>query len=81
MKTEKRNPPAQAPPVRPGAATMTEMVQDEYGEAEDVLRLEQIGRPGIGDGDVRVRVQAAELDRGVWHLMAGLPYPVRPSPR
>jgi NADPH:quinone reductase-like Zn-dependent oxidoreductase len=72
MKTEKRTPP-----VTSGLATMAAMVQDVYGEAEDVLRLEQIGRPGMGDGEVLVRVHAAGLDRGAWHLMAGLPYPVR----
>lgn len=77
MKTEKRNRPANAPPVTPGAATMMAMVQYEYGEAEDVLRLEQIDRPSMGDGEVLVRVHAAGVDRGVWHLMAGLPYPVR----
>src|SRR5439155_17713886 len=31
----------------------------------------------IGDGDVLVRVRAASVDRGTWHLMAGLPYPIR----
>jgi NADPH:quinone reductase-like Zn-dependent oxidoreductase len=56
---------------------MTAMVQDEYGEAEDVLRLEQIDRLEIADGQVLVRVHAAGLDRGVWHAMAGLPYPIR----
>jgi NADPH:quinone reductase-like Zn-dependent oxidoreductase len=56
---------------------MRAMVQDAYGEAEDVLRLEQIDRPRIGPGEVLVRVRAAGVDRGAWHLMAGLPYPVR----
>jgi len=63
--------------VTPAVGTMTAMVQDEYGEAENVLRLEQIDRPAIGDGDVLLRVHAAGLDRGVWHAMAGLPYPIR----
>ncbi len=76
MKTE-RTRPANAPPVTPGAATMAAMVQDRYGEAEDVLRMEQIDRPQIGAGDVLVRVHAAGLDKGAWHLMSGLPYPVR----
>jgi NADPH:quinone reductase-like Zn-dependent oxidoreductase len=57
-------------------ATMQAVVQDEYGEA-DVLRLEDVDRPAVGDGEVLLRVHAAGLDRGVWHLMAGLPYPVR----
>ena len=56
---------------------MQAITQDRYGEAEDVLRLQEIARPAIGDEDVLLRVHAAGVDRGVWHLMAGLPYPVR----
>jgi NADPH:quinone reductase-like Zn-dependent oxidoreductase len=57
--------------------TMRAIAQDRYGEAGDVLRLEEIGRPAIGDEEVLLRVHAAGVDRGVWHLMTGLPYPVR----
>ena len=57
--------------------TMQAITQDRYGEAEDVLRLEKIARPAIGDEEVLLRVYAAGVDRGVWHLMTGLPYPVR----
>jgi NADPH:quinone reductase-like Zn-dependent oxidoreductase len=57
--------------------TMQAIVQDDYGPAEDVLRLEQISRPAIGDNEVLLRVHAAGVDRGVWHLMTGLPFPVR----
>jgi NADPH:quinone reductase-like Zn-dependent oxidoreductase len=60
-----------------GTATMRAIVQDEYGEAQDVLRLEQVARPGIAADEVLVRVHAAGVDRGVWHIMAGLPYPIR----
>jgi NADPH:quinone reductase-like Zn-dependent oxidoreductase len=56
---------------------MQAIIQDPYGEAEDVLRLEEIARPAIGDEEVLLRVHAAGVDRGVWHLMTGLPYPVR----
>jgi NADPH:quinone reductase-like Zn-dependent oxidoreductase len=56
---------------------MRAIVQDEYGEAMDVLRLEQVDRPEIADDEVLLRVHAAGVDRGVWHLMAGLPYPIR----
>jgi NADPH:quinone reductase-like Zn-dependent oxidoreductase len=77
MRTDKRNPAVHASTVIPAADTMMAMVQDEYGEAEDVLRLEQIDRPEIADGQVLVRVDAAGLDRGVWHAVAGLPYPIR----
>jgi NADPH:quinone reductase-like Zn-dependent oxidoreductase len=31
----------------------------------------------IADDEVLVRVRAAGLDRGVWHVMTGLPYPIR----
>lgn len=58
-------------------ATMRAVVQRGYGET-DVLHLEQIPVPQPGPGQVLVRVRAAGLDRGVWHLMAGLPYLVRP---
>ena len=33
--------------------------------------------PSIGDDEVLVRVGAASVDRGTWHTMAGLPYPIR----
>jgi NADPH:quinone reductase-like Zn-dependent oxidoreductase len=56
--------------------TMRAVVQDAYGEAA-VLRPERIARPEIGPAEVLVRVAAAGVDRGVWHLMAGKPYAVR----
>jgi NADPH:quinone reductase-like Zn-dependent oxidoreductase len=60
------------------AKTMNAIVQEEYGtEPEDVLRLDRIGRPSIGGDEVLVRVAAAGVDRGTWHLMTGLPYAVR----
>jgi NADPH:quinone reductase-like Zn-dependent oxidoreductase len=59
------------------ATTMQAIVQDHYGPAQDVLRIAEIERPVIGAGEVLVRVRAAGVDRGVWHLMTGLPYPVR----
>jgi NADPH:quinone reductase-like Zn-dependent oxidoreductase len=58
--------------------TMTAIVQDEYGPApEDVLRLDEIDRPTVEEDNVLVRVHAASVDRGTWHVMAGLPYPIR----
>jgi NADPH:quinone reductase-like Zn-dependent oxidoreductase len=55
---------------------MKAIVQDTYGPA-DVLELRDIDKPEIADDAVLVRVHAAGVDRGVWHLMTGLPYPVR----
>jgi NADPH:quinone reductase-like Zn-dependent oxidoreductase len=57
--------------------TMRAVVSDVYGEAADVLRVEQVERPAPGPGEVLIRVQAAGVDQGVWHVMAGLPYPIR----
>ena len=55
---------------------MKAIVQDEYGTTE-VLELREIDKPEIADDEVLVRVHAAGVDRGVWHIMAGLPYPIR----
>ncbi len=56
--------------------SMQAIVQDRYGSAED-LRLAAVPRPEIADHEVLVRVHAAGLDRGTWHLMTGLPYLLR----
>ena len=52
---------------------MQAIVRHEYGSA-DVLRVEEIDRPTIGADEVLIRVHAAGLDRGTWHIMAGMPY-------
>lgn len=74
------NPAMLDPPTPPEApaATMRAIVQDAYGAApEQVLRLAAVPRPAIGDDEVLVRVAAASVDRGTWHVMAGLPYLMR----
>jgi len=53
--------------------TMRAIVQRTYGSA-DVLRLAGIAKPDIESNEVLVKVHAAGLDRGTWHLMTGLPY-------
>jgi len=55
---------------------MKAIVQDSYGSA-DVLQLRDVDEPTVGDEDVLLRVRAAGVDPGVWHLMTGLPYLVR----
>jgi NADPH:quinone reductase-like Zn-dependent oxidoreductase len=53
-------------------------VQRRYGTVpEEVMRLERITRPVLAGGEVLVRVQAAGVDRGTWHMMAGQPYLMR----
>jgi NADPH:quinone reductase-like Zn-dependent oxidoreductase len=58
------------------ATTMRAAIRRQYGPAAGV-RLAEIAKPQIGDDEVLVQVQAAGLDRGVWHLMTGMPYAVR----
>src|SRR3712207_8614151 len=55
---------------------MKAIVRETYG-SPDVLELRDIDKPEIADEEVLVRVHAAGLDRGAWHVMAGLPYPIR----
>jgi len=58
--------------------TMRAIVQDAYGtDPEEVLRLAEVAGPAIADDEILVRVRAASVDRGTWHVMAGLPYPMR----
>jgi NADPH:quinone reductase-like Zn-dependent oxidoreductase len=55
---------------------MRAIVQDRYGSA-DMLRPARIDRPEPAAGQVLLRVHAAGLDRGTWHLMTGRPYLMR----
>jgi NADPH:quinone reductase-like Zn-dependent oxidoreductase len=69
-------------PISPEAlttatSTMRAIIQPHYGGPE-VFSHAVIERPTIGPDEVLIHVRAAGLDRGTWHLMAGLPYAVRP---
>lgn len=55
---------------------MRAIVRERYGSA-DVLQLRDVDVPRPGDGEVLLRVRAAGLDRGAWHIMAGMPYVMR----
>ena len=55
---------------------MKAIVQDEYGSA-DVLELRDIDKPVVGIHDVLLKVHAAGVSPGVWHLMTGQPYLLR----
>jgi NADPH:quinone reductase-like Zn-dependent oxidoreductase len=55
---------------------MKAVVRDAYGSVE-VLRLGEVDKPVAGEGEVLVRVHAAGVDQGVWHLMVGMPYVMR----
>jgi len=56
---------------------MKAIVYDEYGAPDDVLELREINKPLIGDGEVLVRIRAASANPYDWHMVRGLPYPMR----
>lgn len=55
---------------------MKAIVRETYGPP-DVLHLEDVPVPTVGDGDVLVRVHAASANAGDWHLLRGTPFPFR----
>src|ERR687894_3215321 len=56
--------------------SMKAIVRDAYG-SPDVLELREIDIPEIADDEVLIHVHAAGVGRDVWHVMRGLPYPMR----
>jgi NADPH:quinone reductase-like Zn-dependent oxidoreductase len=62
--------------LAPEAVTMRAVIQHRYGDA-GTLREERIALPEVTGHEVLVRVRAAGLDRGTWHLMTGKPYLMR----
>jgi NADPH:quinone reductase-like Zn-dependent oxidoreductase len=57
-------------------APMRAVLQSSYGSF-DVLRVGTSARPRPADDEVIVRVHAAGVARGDWHLMTGRPYLMR----
>lgn len=55
---------------------MKAIIQTEYGSA-DRLRLEEVAPPVVTDNGVLVRVHAASVNAGDWHLMRGEPFLIR----
>jgi len=55
---------------------MKALTQARYGPPE-VLVLSDVEAPIAGTGEALVRVRAAGVDAGVWHVVAGMPYLVR----
>jgi NADPH:quinone reductase-like Zn-dependent oxidoreductase len=54
------------------------IVQDRYG-SPDVLRLKDVDKPVPEDNEVLVRVRAAAVNIGNWHVLRGIPYAMRPA--
>lgn len=64
---------------------MKAIVQARYG-SPDVLQLKDVDKPLVKDDEVLVRVRAAAVNIGDWHLLRGVPYVMRlvaglPGPR
>ena len=55
---------------------MKAIVQARYG-SPDVLQLKDADKPAVQDDEVLVRVRAAAVNIGDWHLLRGMPYVVR----
>jgi NADPH:quinone reductase-like Zn-dependent oxidoreductase len=58
---------------------MKAIVQTQYGPPQEVLALEDIAGPVVGENDVLVRVQAASVNPADWHVIRGDPYIARLS--
>jgi len=56
---------------------MKAIVQRGYGAPEQVLTLEEVDRPSVGDDDVLVRVRATSVNTPDWITVAGVPYVIR----
>jgi len=57
-------------------SSLKAIVRDTYG-SPDLLELRDIDIPEYADEEVLVHVHAAGVGRDVWHIMTGLPYPIR----
>ena len=55
---------------------MKAIIQTRYG-SPDVLRLAEVDKPVPKENEVLVRVRAAAVNIGDWHLMRAVPYVIR----
>lgn len=55
---------------------MKAIVQTQYG-SPDVLQLRDVDKPFVQADEVLIRVHAAAVNIGDWHLLRGMPYVVR----
>ena len=55
---------------------MKAVTRSQYGNAE-VLQVTTLERPAPQKNEVLIRVKAAGLDYGQWHVMSGKPYAMR----
>ena len=58
-------------------AAMKAVVQHRYGAPQQVLKLEEVDRPSVGDDDVLIRVRGTSVNTPDWITVAGVPYILR----
>jgi NADPH:quinone reductase-like Zn-dependent oxidoreductase len=63
----------QATDAGPSAPTMRAITQEFYGSPE-VLSIQTVPLPTIGDQEVLIKVRATSVHAGDWHLMRGKPF-------
>ena len=58
-------------------STMKAVVQVGYGPPDQVLKMQEVDRPPIGDDNVMVRVRATSVNTPDWIAVTGIPYILR----
>lgn len=58
---------------------MRAIVQDRYGDPEEVVELREVGKPSIDESEVLIRVRAASIHVGDAIITRGFPYVMRPA--
>ena len=54
--------------------TMKAIVQEGYGAPQQVLKLQEVDRPPVGDDDVLIRVRATSVNTPDWVTVTGVPF-------
>jgi NADPH:quinone reductase-like Zn-dependent oxidoreductase len=65
------------PRIGAGGGSRKAIVQESYGPPEQVLGLEDVDRPPVGDEDVLIRVRATSVNTPDWVTVTGVPYVLR----
>lgn len=68
--------PHESAPAPEVPRRMWAAVRERYGPVE-TLQVREVGVPAAASDEVLIEVAAAGVDRGVWHLLTGLPYVMR----